>query len=119
MRYLGHIRFIVCVAICSLVPIIGVAGEASEATMPLGRFQIVFSPHARADTFLVDTQTGQVWGYTKFTDVKGEPEAWISIPRLDSDAAVFTWARNQGFKANTPTYPTAHRTNLAKDEARQ
>jgi len=31
----------------------------------VGRFQVYFSPIMRADTFLVDTQTGKVWKHVQ------------------------------------------------------
>jgi hypothetical protein len=41
---------------------------ASDTTSRPGRYQIFFNPNARADTFLVDTQTGKVW---QFVDIHG------------------------------------------------
>jgi len=48
------------------------------------RYQIVFSPHVRADTFLLDTQKGRVWQMTKFSDLQGEPSAWAEMDVIDS-----------------------------------
>jgi hypothetical protein len=66
-----------------------------QATSGAGRYQIFFSPHARADTFLIDTQTGKIWSRTKYTDIKGEPEVWELEERLDSDAAFNEWLHRQ------------------------
>lgn len=38
------------------------------------RFQIVFSPHVRADTFLLDTRKGRVW---RMVQVSGSSEAIV------------------------------------------
>ena len=35
--------------------------RVSENEVYRGRYQIVFSPHERTDTFLVDTEYGRVW----------------------------------------------------------
>src|SRR5271157_3283094 len=37
---------------------------ASDTTLRPGRYQIVFNPNVRADTFLLDTQVGKVWQLT-------------------------------------------------------
>ncbi len=48
------------------------------------RFQIVFSPHAARDTFLLDTATGRVWQLTSFSYLDGEPVAWDLMTRIDN-----------------------------------
>ncbi|MCC6498580.1 MAG: hypothetical protein IT193_20250 [Propionibacteriaceae bacterium] len=59
-----------------------------------GRYQIIFNPSGiRADTFLLDTQTGKIWRPTKYTDLRGEPTAWVYEDRLDTITQV------QGFAA--------------------
>jgi hypothetical protein len=50
-----------------------VAPNPTAALVNLGRYQIVFSSHARADTFLLDTQTGKIWARTSFTFLGGRP----------------------------------------------
>lgn len=42
-----------------------------------GRYQIVINPHVRADTFLLDTLTGNIWVPTKLTDYLEEPILWL------------------------------------------
>lgn len=65
-----------------------------------GRFQIIFNPSGvRADTFLLDTQTGRIWRPTKFTDLEGEPSAWVYEDRLDTQAGFNVWAA--GYKSKT------------------
>jgi hypothetical protein len=43
-------------------------------------YDIVFSPQARADTFLIDKCEGKVWRLTQFTDLEGDPSAWYEMP---------------------------------------
>lgn len=40
----------------------------AKAQDKTGRFQIYYSPIVRADTFLLDTQTGKVWQMVKDKD---------------------------------------------------
>lgn len=78
------------------------AQERPPARVPdqYGRFVITFSPFARADTFLLDTQTGKVWHLTKYTDVEGEPLIWKIMERVDSEAQLLQWFRSQSSKSN-------------------
>jgi len=52
------------------------------------RYQIFFGPHARADTFLVDTQRGRVWVLSKFSDIAGEPTAFDEVDIIDSTGEI-------------------------------
>lgn len=69
---------------------------AKEAKEPLPiasaqnypRYQIVFSPHKAADTFLLDTQKGRIWQLSKFTDVVGQPDAWVDMDIIDSQGEI-------------------------------
>jgi len=47
------------------------------------RFQIVFNPNVRADTFLLDTEKGRVWQMTKLTDLEGQPTIWMQMDVVD------------------------------------
>ena len=49
-----------------------------------GRYQIVYSPHGARDTFLLDTETGQVWQLTSFSYLEGQPVAWDRVTRIDN-----------------------------------
>jgi hypothetical protein len=40
----------------------------------------------RADTYLLDTATGETWRMTQFTDLKGNPTVWDKVGRIDNDA---------------------------------
>ena len=66
------------------------APEPSARTVraPIARYQIVFSPHVRADTFLLDTQKGRVWQMTKFSDLPGAPTAWNEVDIIDSTGEI-------------------------------
>jgi len=52
------------------------------------RFQIVFNPNVRADTFLIDTQKGKVWQLSKFTSVENQPTAWEPMEIIDPDGDI-------------------------------
>ncbi len=56
-----------------------------STTIQNARFQIIINTNARADTFLIDTQTGKVWQRNKFTDIDGEPTVWRLMDRIDDD----------------------------------
>jgi len=65
----------------------------------IARFQIVMSPLARADEFLLDTQTGRIWQLTKITDLQGEPTVWMYQTRVDNDAEFLRWSATQTVSA--------------------
>lgn len=52
------------------------------------RYQIVFSPNVRADTFLIDTQKGKVWRETTITDVEGQPTIWKPMEIIDNNGEI-------------------------------
>lgn len=68
----------------------GTAPESSPGTgsPALPRYQVVFSPHVRADTFLLDTQKGRVWVLAKFSDIPGEPSAFDEIDVIDNGGEI-------------------------------
>lgn len=90
----------------SLLASLGTAAQdkAPERRAPdqYGRYVVTFSPFARADTFLVDTQTGKVWQLTKFSDLQGEPLVFKNLDRIDSDSQFEQWLKTQRFKELTP-----------------
>ena len=69
------------------------APESSHA----GRYQIFFSPPARADVYLLDTETGQIWRPVTITNAKDRNlkstsvEIWLYQDRIDSEAAFDAW----------------------------
>ena len=52
------------------------------------RFQIVSNPHARVDTFLLDTQKGKVWRMTRITDLEDQPTVWEPMEIIDPDGEI-------------------------------
>ena len=66
-----------------------------------GRYQVFFGPHARADQYLVDTDTGRIWQKTAYTDLVGEPEVWLPLTRVDNDADFNAWVKKQTLKPKT------------------
>jgi hypothetical protein len=68
------------------------AAESRQA----GRFQIFFSPHARADVYLLDTETGKIWRPVTITNaqdsnLKTPPEVWLYQDRIDDIQQFNTW----------------------------
>jgi hypothetical protein len=63
----------------------------------VGRYQLFFSPHARSDVYLVDTETGQVWKPVTITNardlnLKGSaPEVWVYQDRVDNENEFDLW----------------------------
>jgi hypothetical protein len=70
------------------------------AAQPSGRYQLVFNPAVRADTFLIDTQTGKIWSRVQFTDIQGEPDVWRAEDRIDGQAQFIDWLNNHSSKKN-------------------
>jgi hypothetical protein len=73
------------------------AGNVTPASGQAGRYQIFFSPHARADVYLLDTETGRIWRpvtitNAKDTNLKGAtPEVWLYQDRIDSEQEFLLW----------------------------
>jgi len=65
--------------------------KAATQPQDIGRYQIFFSPNVRADTFLVDTQTGKIWRMQQFTDVPGQPTVWAPEKKFDTDEDFNAW----------------------------
>lgn len=78
----------------SCVSINTIAEEISQQ----GRYQIMFSPHVRADTFLLDTWTGKTWKKIHMADIKNDPSVWVYIEKIDSEHDEIEWLKNQVFK---------------------
>jgi hypothetical protein len=61
----------------------GVGSQPVEDARP-ARFQIFINPNVRADTFLLDTETGKVWSPVTYTNLENAPQvckfttAWIT-----------------------------------------
>jgi hypothetical protein len=63
-----------------------------------GRYALISNPNVRADLFLLDTATGKIWQRVTFTDLKGDPDVWQPMRKMDSDADLTEWLATQTFK---------------------
>jgi hypothetical protein len=98
--------FVVCTA--TLI-VIGVAlaraqqpARPAVASQSFGRYQIVINPQVRADTFLLDTETGRIWMPTQYTDTVGEPTVWKVQDRVNNEAEFKAWASTKTLKPKSP-----------------
>lgn len=95
---------LMAIASCLLIQSVNVAWSAPPDSPPqripdqYGRYVITFGPFARADMFLLDTQTGKVWRPVQYSDVVGEPDVWMSMDRIDNDAQFQQWLSRQRVK---------------------
>ena len=60
-----------------------------------GRYQIVSNPNIRADTRLLDTQTGRTWINVEYTDLQGRPDVWRMEDRVDNPKELSEWWNRQ------------------------
>lgn len=67
-----------------LIVLLSASCSALAAPATAQRYQIVVSPHLRADTFLLDTQTGRVWRQTTFSNLTDQPTVWEEMLREDN-----------------------------------
>lgn len=67
----------------AVLSVLALAGCDQFQSSQAQRYQIVFNPSARADTFMIDTQKGKVWQLTKITDVESQPTIWQPMVVLD------------------------------------
>lgn len=74
---------------------------AAAQTISHGRYQIFFSPHMRADTFLLDTETGKIWKFLKYTDIEDEPSVWLYMDRIDNITQLIQFASRHKIKKQT------------------
>ncbi|MDA8094716.1 MAG: hypothetical protein M0T84_12615 [Betaproteobacteria bacterium] len=92
-----------------LLAIVGLAGApAFGATLnpPPGRFEIVIDPHVRADTFLLDTQTGKIWRLVKYDDLPGKPVVWRFMDRIDNLPQALRWDKAHSGRERAAPLPT-------------
>jgi hypothetical protein len=73
------------------------AVNAAPAQSHVGKYQLFFSPHARADVYLVDTETGKIWKpititNAKDTNLQTAPEVWVYQERIDSARDFDAWS---------------------------
>lgn len=67
------------------------AQSSAKPTIGSERFRIVMRDGVRADTFLLDTETGRIWSRIQYTNVKGAPDVWVFEERLDNDTQREAW----------------------------
>ncbi len=70
--------------------------QSARQGMEPGRYQIFFSPVARADVYLVDTATGRIWRPINITNAEqpglsGSPQVWMFQDRLDNHEQLAEW----------------------------
>jgi hypothetical protein len=70
-------------SIAAFAQIEGVRAQELASTTQ-GRYQIILGPMTRQDTYLLDTQTGQVWRLTTMTNLKAEPDVWRIMDKIDN-----------------------------------
>ncbi len=63
------------------ITVLAPKGTAQVTPSEQGRFTIIINPSARADTFLLDTASGNVWQMVQLTDVAGQPTVWSPMKR--------------------------------------
>jgi hypothetical protein len=91
-----------------VVLVVGIAsfvmGQSAPTIKPpsvnasqVGRYQIFTNPNVRADTFLLDTETGSTWAQTQITDATGTPTIWVYRERVDNEQQFTDWAKRQTF----------------------
>jgi len=90
---------LVVAALLGVVLVSGGRQDSQPAEPAIGRYQIVYNPNVRADTFLLDTETGRIWVPTQFSDFKHSPTAWQIQDRIDNEAQLLDWTKRQ-----TPQY---------------
>lgn len=86
------------------------AAAAAPAQSHVGKYQLFFSPHARADVYLVDTETGKIWKpititNAKDTNLKSAPEVWVYQERIDSEGDFDAWMVMHSMPAGATTPP--------------
>lgn len=69
--------------------------QGNVNAQPVGRYQIFINPNVRADTLLLDTQTGKTWVQTAITNVKGAPTIWVYRERVDNEPEFLDWGKRQ------------------------
>lgn len=70
-------------AFCLIASSVSLSALASADASQIGRYQIIHSPHVRADMMLLDTVTGKTWLHVKHNYLKGEPVFWVEEYRAD------------------------------------
>lgn len=95
-------------ATCAIAQTAKAPQPAAPASSHAGRYQLFFSPHARADVYLLDTETGKIWKpitITNATDTnfKTAPQVWVYQERIDSERDFDNWSATHPSPAATTT----------------
>jgi hypothetical protein len=77
----------------------GVGNQPVEDARP-ARFQIFINPNVRADTFLLDTETGRVWSPVTYTNLENAPQVWQIHDRVDNQSELYDWIEQHRAKPN-------------------
>lgn len=68
----------------------------AQPQIQAGRYQMFVNTELGVNgTFLLDTQTGKLWHRVQFTDIAGQPFAWVPQLKFDSEQEVQAWASLQ------------------------
>jgi hypothetical protein len=90
---------ILLVAISLISAVIAIAQTRTQSPPEIkltpGRYQIVINPNVRADTFLLDTETGRVWHPIQYSDIQGKPSVWKFDERVDNEHELEDWLLRQ------------------------
>jgi|SRR5580704_12656698 hypothetical protein len=89
-RYIVVLSLVATLCAATAVMVRGQSARTTD-TGASGRYQIIFNPNVRADTFLLDTQTGKVWLRTTYTDLDGKPDVWEYQDRADNPEQLHSW----------------------------
>lgn len=88
---------LVFVGIFAFVAVLSAQAPSRAIQTPSGpnqRYQIVMNPNMRADTFLLDTQTGRIWEKVVYENKPDEPHVWAIMPRQDNDVDRIVWEKS-------------------------
>lgn len=77
------------------------ANGQNQTVTQNGRYQIVINTEVRADTFLLDTQTGRTWKPIAYTDIKGSPTVWKYQDKVDNYDQLMQWGKEAQLEAET------------------
>lgn len=95
----------IAIAALSVLALVGCDKLQGKPEAKAQRYQIVFNPNVRADTFLLDTEKGKVWQLVKFGSLEGQPTAWDSMDIIDNSGEIGMTYNDfrGGFTAANPT----------------
>jgi hypothetical protein len=84
-------RALICGGVIALVAIFFYSRSSAQearfdSSKQPSRYQVVMHPTFRADQYLLDTMTGQIWQLKTFSSLQGEPLAWVPMTKIDTDA---------------------------------